>query len=462
MKIYLQNSLSRKKEEFKPLKKNEVGLYTCGPTVYDYPHIGNLSAYVIWDVLKRFFMSQGYQVKHIMNLTDVGHLTSDADEGEDKMEAAKRREKKTAWQVAQYFIDVFKHDIAELNILPPTKFLRATDTIEEQIDFVKILDKKGYLYKTSDGMYFDTGKIKDYGRLANLAEVEQQEGARVAKNPEKRNGSDFAVWKFSPKDSQRDMEWDSPWGKGFPGWHLECSVMSHKELGDTFDIHTGGVEHMTVHHPNEMAQSEAVTGKIQANYWLHNQHLRYEGGKMSKSAGVFIKLSDLEAKEYSPMSFRYFILQNNYRKPHNFSWDALTAAQAGLKNILRSIAFLSEGKAKPDKKYLAEFYQALSEDLNTARALSVLQKLLESKVEDKVKLSTALVMDEVLGFDLKYLRKKSLSLPKKANELLKKRQVAREGKDWAMSDQLRDKLAELQVEVQDTADGQKATYNWLK
>lgn len=455
MKIYLENSLSRQKEEFKPVKKNKVGLYTCGPTVYNYPHIGNLSAYVIWDVLKRFLISQGYQVKHVMNLTDVGHLTSDADEGEDKMEAAKRRDKKTAWEVADYFIDVFKQNIKELNILEPSKFLRATDTIKEQIDFIKILEEKGYLYKTSDGIYFDTSKFPDYGKLANLAEVDQQEGARVAKNPEKKNSADFAVWKFSPEGSKRDMEWDSPWGKGFPGWHLECSVMSHKELGDTFDIHTGGVEHMTVHHPNEMAQSQAVTGKIQANYWLHNQHLRYEGGKMSKSAGIFIKLSDLEEKGYSPIAFRYFILQNNYRKPHNFSWDSLTAAQNALKNILREISFYSE-KGKADKGMMEDFYEALADDLNTAKALSVLQKVIESKIEDDDKLATVLEMDKVLGFELEKLRQEAMKLPQEAEDLLNKRKVSRENKDWSVADQLRDKLKEIGVEVQDTPDGQKA------
>lgn len=455
MKIYLENSLSRQKEEFKPVKKNKVGLYTCGPTVYNYPHIGNLSAYVIWDVLKRFLISQGYQVKHVMNLTDVGHLTSDADEGEDKMEAAKRRDKKTAWEVADYFIDVFKQNIKELNILEPSKFLRATDTIKEQIDFIKILEDKGYLYKTSDGIYFDTSKFSDYGKLANLAEVDQQEGARVAKNPEKKNAADFAVWKFSPDGSQRDMEWDSPWGKGFPGWHLECSVMSHRELGDTFDIHTGGVEHMTVHHPNEMAQSQAVTGKIQANYWLHNQHLRYEGGKISKSAGTFFKLSDLEEKGYSPMAFRYFILQNNYRKPHNFSWDSLTASQNTLKNILREISFYS-GKGKIDKDMMEDFYEALADDLNTAKALSVLQKVIESKIEDNDKLATVLEMDKVLGFDLGRLRQEAMEISSEAEDLLNKRKSARENKDWAISDQLRDKLKEIGVEVQDTPDGQKA------
>ncbi len=462
MKIYFQNSLSRQKEEFKSIKKNKVGLYTCGPTVYDYPHIGNLSAYVIWDVLKRFLLSQGYDVKHVMNLTDVGHLTSDADEGEDKMETAKRREKKTAWEVADYFIGVFKTSIKELNILEPSKFLRVTDVIQEQIDFAKVMDEKGYLYKISDGMYFDTSKLNNYGQLANLAEVDQQEGARVAKNPEKKNASDFAVWKFSPENSQRDMEWDSPWGKGFPGWHLECSVMSQMELGDTFDIHTGGVEHLTVHHPNEMAQSEAVTGKLQANIWLHNQHLRYEGGKMSKSAGVFIKLTDIKEKGYSPMALRYFILQNNYRKPHNFSWDSLSASQNALKNILREISFYDDKKGRVDKASLEEFYTALADDLNIAKALSSIQKVIEIKLEEADKLATILEMDKVLGLDLATLRTKSLALPKEAEDLLKKRQEVRDDKDWPRSDQLRDQLKGISVEVQDTPDGQKAIYDWLK
>jgi cysteinyl-tRNA synthetase len=455
MSIYFYNSLSRKKEEFKPIKKGQVGLYTCGPTVYSYPHIGNFVSYLYWDILKRFLQSQKYQVKHIMNITDVGHLTSDADEGEDKMEKAKVREGKSAWEIADYYIDIFQQDARSLNILPATKTLRATKTIKEQIAFVKILEQKGFLYKTADGLYFDTSKIKDYGVLGNLQNVDLQEGARVEKNNEKKNITDFAVWKFSPKNSQRDMEWESPWGTGFPGWHLECSVMSRLTLGDTFDIHTGGMDHLTVHHPNEMAQSEAVTGKLQANYWLHNAFMKFDGQKMSKSLGNITTVSDLVKKNISPLSYRYLLLQNNYRTPLNFSWESLEAAQNGLQNIIKNI--ISFAKAtKVNQKYLADFYEALSDDLNTAKALAVLQQLLASKEDGGVKLATLYKIDEVLGLDLKNLKNKALKIPKEAQSLLKQRQQARVEKNYKLSDELRDKLKDLGVEVEDTSTGQQA------
>lgn len=455
MNIRLYNSLSKTKEEFKPIKKKEVGLYTCGPTVYDYPHIGNLMPYIVWDVLKKVLKVDGYKVKHIMNITDVGHLTSDADQGEDKLVKASRESGQNAWQIAEFFIKVFRNNLSSLNIDEPSKFIRATESIKEQIEFVRLLDQKGYLYKISDGMYFDTSKIADYGRLANLANVELQEGARVEKNEEKRNPSDFAVWKFSPEDRTRDMEWESPWGLGFPGWHLECSVMSRLELGDTFDIHTGGMDHLTVHHPNEMAQSQAVTGKLQANYWLHNAFIKYEGGKMSKSNGTFITLEELRAKGFSPMSYRFLILQNHYRKPLNFSLESLQAAQNGLAAIVRAIAFYP--KAKGDCKELEEeFYEAISDDLNTSKALAVLQKVIESDCKDNAKLATILKMDEVLGLRLEGLVKNALDITGEAVVILEERIKARDNKDWPSADRLRDKLTALGVEVQDTPDGQRA------
>lgn len=455
MKIYLNNTLAKKKEELKPIKKGKVGLYTCGPTVYDYPHLGNLRAYLIWDILKRFLSSQGLKVNHIMNLTDVGHLTSDADSGEDKLEAAAKKQGQDAWQIADFFIQVFKDNLKDLNILAPTKFVRATETIKEQINFVKILEEKGFLYKTSDGLYFDTSKIPDYGKLANIQNIDLQEGARVEKNKEKKNITDFAVWKFSPKDSKRDMEWESPWGKGFPGWHLECSVMSRMYLGDTFDIHTGGIDHLPIHHPNEMAQSFAATGKLQANVWLHNEFIRFQEGKMSKSAGTFITLENLAEKNISPLAFRYFVLQTHYRKGLNFSWPALEAAQNGLSNIIRNIAGHKAGK-KINKKYLDQFYQSMSDDLNTPQALAVLQELLADSVEDGEKIATIYKMDEVLGLNLKLLAKNALNLSQTEKDLLKQRQSARKNKDWLKSDQLRDQLKDLGVEVEDTKDGQKA------
>jgi len=455
MEIRLYNSLTKKKEVFKPINKKEVGLYTCGPTVYDYPHIGNLMPYVVWDVLKRILRVKGYKVKHIMNLTDVGHLTSDADDGEDKMEKASRKSGQNAWQVAEFFIKVFRNNLGSLNIHEPNRFYRATESIKEQIDFARILDQKGYLYKTSDGMYFDTAKIKDYGKLANLANVELQEGARVEKNNEKRNPTDFAVWKFSPEDRTRDMEWESPWGLGFPGWHLECSVMARLELGDTFDIHTGGMDHLTIHHPNEMAQSEAVTGKLQANYWLHNAFVKYEGGKISKSNGTFITLEELRAKGFSPMSFRFLVLQNHYRKPLNFSLDSLQAAQNGLSAIIREIAFYGKAKGRCEH-FEEEFYEAVADDLNTSKGLAVLQKVIDSDCKDGAKLASILKMDEVLGLRLQGLVNNALDISGEAKIMLEERAKARDNKNWDESDRLRDKLTALGVEVQDRPEGQRA------
>lgn len=381
-----------------------------------------------------------------MNLTDVGHLTSDSDTGEDKLEKAKNREHKTAWDIAQKYIKIFKANITSLNILPPTKYLRATDTIKQQIDFVKILEKKGFLYRISDGLYFDTSKIKDYGRLGNLSKMQIKEGARVEKNPEKKNPTDFAVWKFSPTDQKRDMEWDSPWGKGFPGWHLECSVMSRLELGDTFDIHTGGEDHLPIHHPNEMAQSQAVTGKLQANYWLHNAFLKVDGGKMAKSSGGFITLDNLLQKGYIPAVFRYLVLQNHYRTPLNFTWESCESAKAGLASIIKNLALMPAGKL--NQKLLDEFYSALSDDLNTAKALAVMQKAQSPK--------TIYEMDKVLGLDLQKLVKQALDIPAEAKKLLKQREQARKSKDFKLSDSLRQQLLDIGVEVQDTASGQKA------
>jgi len=455
MNIQFYNSLTRKKEDFVPIKNKQVGLYTCGPTVYDNPHIGNLLSYIIWDILKRFLTSQGFKVKHVMNLTDVGHLVSDSDEGEDKMEKAKQREQQTAWAIADKYIQAFKDNIAELNILSPSKYLRATETIQEQIDFVKILEDKGFLYKTSDGLYFDTSKSKDYGQLGNIKNIDLQEGARIEKNPEKKNKTDFAVWKFSPKDQQRDMEWDSPWGKGFPGWHLECSVMSRMELGDTFDIHTGGEDHLPIHHPNEMAQSEAVTGKLQANIWLHNAFLKEDGGKMSKSAGGFITLDTIKEKNINPLAFRFLVLQNHYRKPLNFTWTSLAAAQNGLVNIIKEISFYDKPKVGCPE-FAREFDEAMADDLNTAKALAVLQAVLDSDYPSAAKLQTILKIDKVLGLNLESLRKQALKISTEAKKLLKQRQMSRDNKDYKLSDELRDKLQDMGVEVKDTDQGQQA------
>lgn len=455
MSIKLYNSLTKKKEEFVPIKKKEVGLYTCGPTVYSYPHIGNLMAYIVWDVLKKVLRHEGYKVNHIMNITDVGHLTSDGDEGEDKLVKASRESGQNAWQIAEFFIKVFRNNLYSLNIEEPSKFLRATDTIQEQIDFAITLDKKGYLYKLDDGMYFDTSKLPDYGKLANLSKVDLQEGARVSKIAGKKNPTDFAVWKFTPEGVNRDMDWESPWGLGFPGWHLECSVMSHMELGDTFDIHTGGIDHLTVHHPNEMAQSEAATGKLQANYWLHNAFIQVDGGKMSKSKGTFITLETLRSKGFAPLAYRFLVLQNHYRNPLNFSFKSLEAAQNGLRAIVREIAFYGKPKGRCEE-IEEEFYQVINDDLNTPKAVALIQKVIDSDHKSGAKLATLLKMDQILGLCLDDLVKAALDIDDDAKIILEERVKARAAKDWQTSDKLRDKLIALGVEVHDSEEGQEA------
>lgn len=453
--INLYNSLTRSKELFKPLKDDKVGMYTCGPTVYDSPHVGNMRAYIIWDVLKRFLISQGYKVKHIMNVTDVGHLTSDADAGDDKMEVAKKRERITAWEVADRYFKEFIENIESLNIIAPTDFVRATDLIKEQIEFVKKLEEKGYLYTITDGVYFDTSKDPEYGKLGRLNLMGMISGARVEENVEKKNASDFAVWKFSPKDSKRDMEWDSPWGKGFPGWHLECSVISMEKLGDQFDIHTGGIDHLTVHHPNEIAQSKAVTGRVPAVFWIHNEYVNFKDKKMAKSEGTFVKISDIAAGGVHALAYRYFVLQTHYRKEVIYSWEAIKAAHQGLMNIYKDVSFFDA----PDnicESCEEKFFNAMSDDLNTAKALDIFHSLIKSDKPTSEKLASIINMDKVLGLGIEHMWKQRSKVPAVAKKLLKEREQARVNKDWKQSDKIRDKLFDLGVLVNDTKEGQKA------
>ena len=335
MPLLLYNTLTRRKEEFIPLKSNSVGLYTCGPTVYNYAHIGNLRTYIFEDVLKRVLTYNGLDVRHVMNITDVGHLTGDRDMGEDKLEAGARREGKSAWEIAAHYTEAFKRDMKHLNILEPTLWCKATETIPEQIQLIQQLEVKKFTYQTSDGIYFDTARFKNYARLSTQNLDALQEGARVEKNPEKRNLTDFALWKFSPPGVQRQMEWDSPWGVGFPGWHIECSAMAMKFLGDQLDIHCGGIDHIDVHHTNEIAQSEAATGKKFFNFWLHGAFLIVAGGKkMAKSEGNFLTLDNtFIQREISPLAYRYAVFQTHYRKPMEYSEESLQAGRNGLQHL---------------------------------------------------------------------------------------------------------------------------------
>ncbi|HET7529263.1 MAG TPA: cysteine--tRNA ligase, partial [Candidatus Saccharimonadales bacterium] len=324
MRLY--NTLTKQTDDIRPLNGSEVGIYTCGPTVYDYPHIGNWFTFIRYDLLVRTLKASGLSPKWVMNITDVGHLVSDADEGEDKLEKGARREGRSAWEVADFYTNYFLRGLERLNISKPDELPRATQHIDSQIEFIRKLEEKGYTYQISDGIYYDTSKFPQYAEFASLDLDEQQAGARVEPNPEKRNPSDFALWKFSPKDRQRDMEWDSPWGKGFPGWHIECSAMVKNYFGDTVDIHSGGIDHVPVHHTNEIAQSQALTGKPLANYWMHTNHILIDDKKIAKSEGNGLTLEELEEKGYGLDVLRLLVLQSHYRTQSKFSWEELDAA----------------------------------------------------------------------------------------------------------------------------------------
>jgi len=451
MLLSLYNTLSRKKEEFKPIN-SPVGLYTCGPTVYNYAHIGNLRTYVFEDVLKRVLLYNGYKVEHIMNVTDVGHLTGDRDMGEDKLELGAVRENKSAHEIADFYLEAFKKDLISLNILEPTVWCKATDFIKEQIDLIKTLETKGYTYLTSDGVYFDTSKFKDYNKLSHLKLDELKEGARVEKNNEKKNPTDFALWKFSPKDTKRQMEWDSPWGTGFPGWHIECSAMSLNFLKDHLDIHCGGVDHINIHHTNEIAQSEAATGKPFFNYWLHCEHLNLgEGEKMAKSSGNILTL-EAEAKETKtePLALRYLYFLTHYRKVIAYKKDALVQADTALKNLRRAIASLHAQATQIDNEYNQQFLEAIDDDLNMPKAIAVLQNLLKSELPEGVKLATIASFDKVLALNLI-----PEELPQEVKELARDREQARQERNWDESDRLRETIENMGYKVEDDALGQQ-------
>ena len=354
--LFLFNSMGRELQEFKPIEPGRARLYTCGPTVYHFAHLGNLRAYLFTDTLRRVLQFKGYDVLHVMNITDVGQLTSDADEGEDKMELSAKRQGKTVWELAQYYTEHFEKDLQRLNISPPSVQCKATDHIEEMINFAKTCEDRGYAYVVEDGLYFDISKVKDYGKIALLDLEGQEGGARVAIAKGKRNQADFAVWRSSPKDEKRQMEWHSPWGIGAPGWHLECSVMSIKYLGNKFDIHTGGVDHRQVHHCNEIAQNQAFLGNDQtgATFWMHNEFLILGSEKMSKSSGDFLRLQTIIDKGIHPLVYRYFVLQATYRAQIEFSLETMVSARTGLSRLLKRIAQLKEKAASPEIISVAE------------------------------------------------------------------------------------------------------------
>ena len=459
----LLNTLTRKKEEFKPISGNEVNIYSCGPTVYDFAHVGNLRAYIFADVLKRTLLYNKYEVRHIMKITDVGHLTGDRDMGRDKMELSAREQSKTAWEIASYYTDAFLSDIKKLNIILPDKLPKATDHIKEMIALIEALKKKGFTYATSDGIYFDTSKPKDYGKLAKLDIEGLKEGARVETNAEKKNPTDFALWKLSvPKgahpelvegSSKRQMEWKSPWGVGFPGWHIECSAMSTKYLGQPFDIHTGGVDHIPVHHTNEIAQSEAAYNKPLANFWLHSEFVMIDEGRMGKSEGNLIILQELKDKGYSPLAYRYFVLQGHYRSKLNFTFEALDGAQNTLNNLYSTLAEYKEPKIGC-AEFERQFLEAINDDLDTPKALAVMWNMTNSDYPGEAKLQSLFEFDKILGLSLKETwQELRRPLPDEIQKLVQEREGARQNNNWEKADELRKKIEESGFEVKDTDKG---------
>jgi len=471
MKLF--NTLSHSVEEFTPISPDRLTLYTCGPTVYNYYHIGNLRNAVFNDTLRRALRSGGYDVKHVMNITDVGHLVSDADEGEDKLETGAKREGRTVWEVAEHYTQAFKSDMAAMNVLPPNgyesqkyhdTYARATEFIKDQLGLVEALLAKGFVYQTRQAIYFDVAKLPSYGALSGQSLADKANAARseVVTDPDKHSPHDFAVWFFAVGHFQdHTMQWDSPWGSGFPGWHLECSAIIHATLGDPIDIHTGGVDHIGTHHPNEMAQTEAAFGHPLANYWLHNEFILVDGTKMSKSKGNSYTLRDLTDRSFHPLAYRLLILQAHYRSELNFTWESLEAAQNTLINLyafadLKHQSNLAEVRLGPNdiSDLLGRISAALADDLNTTTALAELFKYATSlapgmtlSAEDFADLLGGL--DQLLGLNLSHRP----GITPDQTQLIASRETAREAKDWAGADKIRNQLRKTNIEVSDTPNG---------
>lgn len=463
-KVYVYNTFTRNKDEFVPYREGNVGIYTCGPTVYNFAHIGNLRTYIFEDVLKKSFEYLGYKVKHVMNVTDVGHLQSDSDEGEDKMTLGAKRENKTPWEIARFYEDAFFEDCKKLNIKRPTVACRATEHISDMINLIKVLEEKGYTYTSNGNVYFEIEKFPNYFELAQLSMEELEAGSRVEVDVNKKNPLDFVLWFTNSKFTNHIMEWDSPWGVGFPGWHLECSAMSMKYLGERIDIHCGGVDHIPVHHTNEIAQSEGALGHKWVNYWMHGEFLVIDGGKMSKSSGDFLTVTRLIEEGFSPLDYRYFCLLSRYRKQLMFRFDSLKEAQNSLNKLKNRVSVIlkavNETETIDNQKmddFKEKFATELSDDLNIANAVTVLFDVLkDAELNSKEKVSLIEDFDKVLCLDL---FKEEVAAVRTdldvdlINKLIAERTEARKNKEWAKSDEIRNKLAEMNIEIVDTKDG---------
>jgi cysteinyl-tRNA synthetase len=454
MKLTLYDTYTRNLREFEPISKGSpahVGLYTCGPTVYDYAHIGNLRTYIFEDILRRVLEFNGYRVYHVMNITDVGHLVSDADSGEDKMEKGARRTGKTAWEIADFYTKAFRQDLKSLNIIEPSLWCKATDHIQEQIAVIECIESKGFTYKTTDGIYFDTSKLPGYGYLGRLDIEGLQAGARIDMG-EKRNPTDFALWKFSPEGQQRQMEWESPWGVGFPGWHIECSAMSAKYLGTFFDIHCGGEDHINVHHTNEIAQTEACYGTRLANFWLHGHFLQIGDERMSKSSGEFLRLETIINQDIDPLAYRFFCLNAIYRAKLTFNWESLESAARSLDRLRHSVFEWGEA-GTPDNKFIEKFMDCVNDDLNMPKVMAVTWELVKSDIPNSTKKATVLAFDNVLGLRLAEWKPMEEIIPEEIILLASKRQEARKEKRWADADKIRQELFDTGYEIEDTPQG---------
>lgn len=459
--IKLYNTLTRKKEEFEPTDNNTVKMYSCGPTVYSYAHIGNLRAYIFMDTLRRVLKYNGYNINGVMNITDVGHLTSDADTGEDKLEKASKKENKSPYEIADFYTKWFLKDCNKLNIELPEKLAKATDHVQDMIEFVDGLVKNGMAYVVDGNVYFDVKKLNSYGQLSGINLDDLKAGARIAVNDQKKSPYDFALWIKAPEN--HIMKWQSPWGLGYPGWHIECSTMSRKYLGDTFDIHTGGVDHIPVHHENELAQSEGLTGKLQARFWMHVEFLQVDGGKMSKSLGNCYRIEELEEKGYSALDYRYFCLNGHYRKKLNFTFEALDASKVARNRLMALLQSHKNGTIQIDQQklqqYKKNFESAINDDLNIPFALGELWTMLKDMPNSKEVYNLALQMDKVFGLSFEKCEefvcteKKEDEIPKNIVELAEKRKIAKSQKNFTLADSIRLQIESFGYAVVDTREG---------
>ena len=462
MKLFIYNTLSKQKEEFKPINEKEVRIYSCGPTVYKDATIGNMRTNIFQDNLRRVLKYNGYELLHAMNITDVGHLVSDGDEGEDKMIKSAKEQGKSPLQIAQYYTDLFFKDLERLNIDLPEIICKATDHIQEMLTFVKKLVENGYAYETSTAIYFDVSKLDNYGILSGIDVRNQKAGARVEVDEEKRNPYDFALWIKAPENHL--MKWDSPWGPSYPGWHIECSAMSQKYLGDVFDIHTGGIDLIPTHHENEIAQSKGCCGKIPAHYWMHGEFLLINGGKMSKSLGNAYLLEDIVNKGYDPLVYKLFCYSIQYRKKLNFTWEGMDAAAVALERLkegfLKHLSGKEEVKQRILEEYEQKFHEAINDDLNMPVAMSVVWDIVKNPIKSKAFAELLLKFDHVMGLNLDKVEdsvkeEKEDELPEEVKDILQQRKQAREEKQWEQSDILRDKIKEMGYLVKDTKNGQE-------